>query len=162
MTERSVTHATFCIERLLEASPARVFAAWSDAQARYRWFVSGEGFAIAEYAHDFRVGGHEHSRFSPTKGQAVFTNDTWYLDIVPDERIVFTYTMDQDGRRFSVSLATVQIRPEGSGSRLTFTEMGAFLEGADGPDMRESGWNQLLDAFEAELARGDHAGRECA
>ena len=30
MTERSVTHATFVIERTYDATPARVFAAWAD------------------------------------------------------------------------------------------------------------------------------------
>ncbi len=39
MTERSVTHATFVVERLYDASPARVFAAWADPAAKRRWFT---------------------------------------------------------------------------------------------------------------------------
>ena len=42
MTERSVTHATFVIERTYDASPARVFAAWSEAEAKARWFSCHE------------------------------------------------------------------------------------------------------------------------
>jgi uncharacterized protein YndB with AHSA1/START domain len=55
------------------------------------------------------------------------------------------------GRRFSASLATVELLPEGAGTRLAFTEQAAFFEGADGPALREQGWKALLDALGAEL-----------
>ena len=32
--------------------------AFEDPEAHYRWFVSGEGWEIACYTHDFRVGGY--------------------------------------------------------------------------------------------------------
>ena len=153
MTERSVTHGSFHIERTFDASPARVFAAWSEPEARFRWFVSGEGFEVGDYRHDFRVGGHEHSRFRSQERNSTFTNDTWYQDIVPDERIVFTYVMDEDSRRFSVSLSTVEFRAGGDGTKLLFTEQAVFLEGADGPDMRKEGWTYLFEQLAKEVAR---------
>lgn len=159
MTERSVTHANFHIERTFDASPARVFAAWSEPEARYRWFVSGEGFEVGDYRHDFRVGGHEHSRFRSQERGSTFTNDTWYQDIVPGERIVFTYVMDEDGRRFSISLATAEFRADGAGTKLLFTEQVAFLEGADGPDMRKEGWTYLFEQLAKELGRQSEAAR---
>ena len=36
MTERSVTHATFVIERTYPTSPARVFAAFASREAKMR------------------------------------------------------------------------------------------------------------------------------
>jgi uncharacterized protein YndB with AHSA1/START domain len=36
MTDRSVTHSTFVVERSYDASPARVFAAWADPGAKAR------------------------------------------------------------------------------------------------------------------------------
>ena len=36
-----------------------------------------------------------------------------YQDIVPDERIVYTYEMHLDEPRISVSLSTVELRPDG-------------------------------------------------
>jgi uncharacterized protein YndB with AHSA1/START domain len=44
MTNRSVTHATFVIERTYEATPARVFAAWADPKAKARWFVGPDAW----------------------------------------------------------------------------------------------------------------------
>ena len=61
MTERSVTHATFVVERVYPARPARVFAAWADAKAKARWFGPPEE-GVDEYTLDFRIGGREWSR----------------------------------------------------------------------------------------------------
>jgi uncharacterized protein YndB with AHSA1/START domain len=45
----------------------------------------------------------------------------------------------------SVSLGTVELLPSGKGTGLILTFQSAFLEGADGPEMREAGWRGLLD-----------------
>jgi uncharacterized protein YndB with AHSA1/START domain len=153
MTERSVTHATFVVERFYEASPNRVFRAFEDPEAHDRWFVQGEGWEVAEYTHDFRVGGREGGRFSPTGDPVVYSNQAEYHDIVPDERIVSTYSMARDGVTMSVSLATIEFRAEGSGARLIYTEQGAYLDGIDQPTMREQGMNWLFDALAKELQR---------
>jgi uncharacterized protein YndB with AHSA1/START domain len=42
MSKSSVTHSTFIIERNYAASPDRVFAAWSDAVQKRRWYAEGE------------------------------------------------------------------------------------------------------------------------
>jgi hypothetical protein len=43
--------------------------------------------------------------------------------------------------------------PTEKGTDLIFTEQAAFFEGADGPQMREAGWRELLEALARELAR---------
>ena len=152
MEETLVTHSTFAIERSYPATPERVFAAFADPTKKRRWFAEGEGFAIEEFSMDFRVGGHERTRFrtgetSPVAG-AVMSNETRYMDIVPNRRVVLAYSMAMGDKPFSASLATFEFVPEGQGTKLTFTEQAAFFEGGDGPEMREQGWRQLLDALE--------------
>jgi hypothetical protein len=61
--------------------------------------------------------------------------------------------MHLDENRISVSLGTVELKPEGEGTRLTYTEQGAFLDGLDTPEQRQQGTGGLLDALGAELAR---------
>jgi len=136
MTERSVTHATFVVERSYEASPARVFAAWADPAAQARWFAGPDEWETAEFELDFRVGGRETNRGGPPGGP-VHSFHGYYQDIVPDQRIIYTYDMHLDETRISVSLATVEFTPAGRGTRLIFTEQGAFLDGYDNPAPRE-------------------------
>jgi uncharacterized protein YndB with AHSA1/START domain len=151
MTARSTTHATFTIDRIYDAEPARVFAAWADPAAKTRWFGGGSD----DYELDFKVGGREVNR-GGEPGGAVYTYEAVYRDIVEDERIVYTYEMYLDDARISVSVTSVELAPEGSGTKLTFTEHGVFLDGLDSPALREQGTGHLLEALGADL-RGEPA-----
>ena len=111
MTHRSVAHATFTVERTYDASQARVFAAWADPAAKAHWFASPEDWGPDEFELDFRVDGRELNRGGP-KGGPVYTYDARYQDIVPDERIVYTYSMHLDQTLLSISVATVEFRAE--------------------------------------------------
>lgn len=151
MTKRSVTHATFTLERTYDAAPARVFKAFADPAAKARWFAGSEDeWKTGKYELDFKVGGRETWR-GGEKGGPEYRNDTNFRDIVPDQRIIFAYDMFQDDKRISVSLATVELKPDGGGTRLTFTEQGAFLDGYDDPKIRQSGWGSLLESLGKEL-----------
>ena len=152
MTERSVTHATFVIERTYHASPARVFAAWADPAAKARWFAGPAEWQSGAYALDFRVGGCERASGGPPGGP-LHIYEARYQDIVPNERIICAYDMYLDKTRISVSLATVEFKPAGAGTRLVVTEQGAFLDGYDNPAQREQGTLELLDALGEELQR---------
>ena len=152
MSERSVTHATFTIERTYDASPTRVFRAFADPTIKKRWFAGPEGWEEEQSEMDFRVGGRETSRGGP-KGGPVHIFESRYQDIVPNERIIFAYDMHVDDKRISVSLATVELEPKGAGTRLVFTEQGAFLDGYDDAGSREHGTRELLDALGTVLGR---------
>jgi uncharacterized protein YndB with AHSA1/START domain len=149
MSERSVEHSTFTLERKYEASPERTFAAWAEPEAKSRWF----GTADAEHELDFRVGGRELSRGEGPDG-GVYTYQALYQDIIPAERIVFTYDMLMGETRISISVTTVEFRAEDGGTHLVFTEQGAFLDGHDDPALRQQGTGSLLDALGEELSAG--------
>ena len=70
MSNRSATHSTFVIERDYDASPARVFAAWADVNAKGQWFGPG---GEQEHELDFREGGREH--FEAAVEGAVYSYD---------------------------------------------------------------------------------------
>jgi uncharacterized protein YndB with AHSA1/START domain len=137
MNEPSAKHSTFVIERNYKHSTARVFAAWAGQAAKAVWFPKANEF-------DFRVGGREYNRGGPPGGP-VFTFDACYQEIVPDRRIVYSYTLDMEETRLSVSVTTVEFKPEGSGTRLVYTEQGVFLDGHDTPEQREHGTKLFLD-----------------
>jgi uncharacterized protein YndB with AHSA1/START domain len=144
MSERSATHATFTIERTYDAKPARVFAAWSQAEAKARWFIGPEPWKPLERSLDLRVGGREvlKGRFT---GGPVTLFEAVYHDVVPDQRLVFAYAMSVDEKRISVSLATVQLTAVADGTRLTFTEQATFLDGFEDGGGRERGTRAHLE-----------------
>ena len=146
MTNRSVTHATFTLERVYPASPAKVFRAFSDFETKKRWFSGPPDWRQEKAELDFRVGGREVNVGGPPGGWTSSYEAT-YLDIVPYERVVTSYTMEVDGRKISVSLSTAELKPEGQGTRLVLTEQGAYLDGWDNPAQRKQGTEHLLDAL---------------
>jgi uncharacterized protein YndB with AHSA1/START domain len=150
MTERSTEHATFVLERSYAASPARVFAAWADPVQKAQWFVGPDEWIKFTHETDFRVGGRERLSAGPAGG-TVHKFDCCYQDIVPDQRIIYTYDMHLDDTRISVSLTTIEFKPEGTGTRLVFTEQGVFLDGTDSAATREQGTQGLLDKLGAAL-----------
>ena len=42
MTDRSIAHGTFVLERTYPAIPARVYRAWADPSIKRRWFGAGD------------------------------------------------------------------------------------------------------------------------
>jgi uncharacterized protein YndB with AHSA1/START domain len=155
MTTRSVDHATFSIERLYETPPARVFAHFASIELKDRWFAGPADWTRTEHEMDFRVGGRELSRVGPPGGE-VHTFEGRYEDIIPDERIVFTYQMYLDETRISVSLTTVELVGDGGGTCLVFTEQATFLDGYDDAGQREAGTRHLLESLGSAL-RADAA-----
>ena len=152
MTDRSVSHGTFVIERRYPAPPAKVFGAWADGAAKEIWMddpdFKSDG---SQYEMDFRVGGHERFGGLAPDGKP-YRYDALYYDIVPDYRIVYSYEMYAADDRMSVSLATVEIVPDQDGTKLTYTEQGAFLDGVDKPEAREEGTAWVLDNLGKYLA----------
>jgi uncharacterized protein YndB with AHSA1/START domain len=154
MQEQSIIHNTFVIERSYPVPPERVFAALSDPAKKRRWFLDGRGNKVEYYEMQFEVGGKERARFSHDGPMAgiPFTNDGTYQDIVSDRRIVLASTMSLGEKRISAALTTFELLPTETGTDLIFTHQAAFFEGADGPEMRETGWRTLLERLATALA----------
>ena len=146
----SIRQNDFTIERHLRQTPAQTFRAFADPQLKRRWFGAPESWADAGLELDFRVGGSEVSVGRDPSG-TLHEFRSRYHDIVDGERIVFAYDLLLEGRLLSVSLTTVELRPDGDGTRLVFTEHGAFFDDLEDPAEREHGTGLLLDGLAAFL-----------
>lgn len=141
MSERSVVHSTFTLERVYRAPTSEVFRAWADPQLKVRWFAGNP----ADYELDFQPGGIE--RNSVLHDGKRITWESLYREIVADERIVYTSVLAEDGTVATVSLATVELIPDDDGTRLVLVEAGAYLDGREQPAWREQGTGDWLDAL---------------
>ena len=157
MTERPVIHDTFEIERTYPASVSRVFAAFTSKEAKEAWGDTGDlsepGADAGDTEFDFRIGGHE--RFGFGYQGTSYRYDACYYDIVPDQRIIYSYEMYADDARISVSVATICFAATTEGTALTWTEQGAYLDGFDGdeaPQFRREGTAEMLDGLAKYLA----------
>jgi uncharacterized protein YndB with AHSA1/START domain len=141
---RSVVRGNFTITRSWKASPAKVFAAFATEAGKAKWFAGPPGWEEHEKSFDFREGGRETISGKHANGM-VSSFDCLYRDIVENERIVYSYVMHIDGRKISVSQACIELKPEGTGTKLVLHEYGDFLDGYDDAGSREHGTNFLMD-----------------
>lgn len=152
-TDHKTQHASFTLERHYDVPVALLYKAFADEKAKSRWFGGGSEWDMQSRLFDFRVGGREHLS-GKWKSGMISTFDAVYHDIVPEQRIVYAYDMHLDGRHISVSLATVLFQPDGTGSKLTITEQGTFLDGYDDAGSREKGTRGLMERIADSLKDG--------
>ncbi len=146
-----VVHGAFTVARTYAHPPERLWRALTETEAKARWFAGpGSGFETLERSLDLRQGGEETVTGRWADGTVTRYRAT-YFDITPRSRLVYAYELSLNGRKISVSLATVEITAEGAGTRLSITEQGAFLDGYEDGGAREQGTAGLLETLAASL-----------
>lgn len=146
----TIAHATIVMERIYNASPARVFAAWADVDSRKRWSAPAENIRIEYESSDFREGGREISRCIEP-GNADYVAIVHYLDIKADRRIVFAEDVAHGSSRVSAALISVELSPKGAATRLALTMQIASFDGADMETGYQFGWSAALDNLAKEF-----------
>jgi len=77
------------ISRLLKASRAKLWKAWSDPKHLVEWWCP-KPWTTELVAFEFKNGGWFHARLRGPDGGEMSDNPGCFLDIVPQERVVFT------------------------------------------------------------------------
>jgi uncharacterized protein YndB with AHSA1/START domain len=153
-----VTRPSLTFKRRLDASPEKVYAAWTDPQKITRWFGRADATAGSFRADiDARIGGHFRVSFSAK--DEYYQVGGIYREVVPNRRLVFSWAWHSTPER--ESLVTVQLEPDGDGTLLTLHHEQLFDDAAR--DGHQRGWTGALDKLEASLAQdaastgADHA-----
>lgn len=148
----SVTPETFTVTHSYAHPVSLVFWAFTDINAKREWFGDPR-WETSLHTLDFTVGGWERWRGRPNGDAPWMTNDTLYLDIVPDRRIIHHYSMTMNGKLFTVSQQVLTFSTEGEGCRLDLIEQILFIDGVDHLPQRIEGTQALLAGLNAFLDR---------
>src|SRR4051812_28053620 len=130
MTSQVPKHATLVFERICAAPIGRVFAAFANPVERASWGTPSETAAFVYDEADFRVGGRDVFRCG-NKSNPQYRGVTTYYDIVPNQHIVSSETIETEGTKLLVSMTTTTLRSEGTGTKVTVTTQLVSLNGDD-------------------------------
>jgi uncharacterized protein YndB with AHSA1/START domain len=134
------------LRRRIGASPEKVYAAWTDPAQIARWWGPEQAETLSAVL-DARVGGRFHIVFRTPDGEEHDVSGT-YREVVPSERLVFTWMWRTTPER--QSLVTVTLKRDGDGTLLTLQHEQFFDEAAR--DRHRSGWTGTLDKLEKYFA----------
>ena len=112
MSTQAATKPSLTLKRRFKAPPAKVFAAWTDAEKVTRWMGPGEVKAVSAEC-DLRVGGRYRWLMRAPGGEEHDVGGV-YREIVTNEKLVFTWAWKSTPER--ESLVTILIKPDGDGS----------------------------------------------
>jgi uncharacterized protein YndB with AHSA1/START domain len=145
MSTQSATKPSLTLKRRFNAAPAKVYAAFTEPETIARWF-GPKGATNVHAETDLRVGGRY--RIVAHMGADQHEVLGAYREIVPNEKLVYTWAWRSTPER--ESLVTVTFRPDGSGTLLTLTHEKFFDD--DARDRHQHGWTGALDKLEAYLS----------
>lgn len=148
MSDRTIVHATFTLERTYPVSLPKVFHAWADPATKARWFAGDP----TDYEMDFRPDGIERNRIAIADKE--ITWESLYREIVPEKRIVYTSVLSENDTVATVSLTTVEFTSDGPATSLVLVETGAYLDGREQPSWREEGTSTWLNSLGQHLTEG--------
>ncbi|MBB3352628.1 SRPBCC family protein [Rhizobium lentis] len=107
------------ITRIFDAPPSTVYRAWSQAELFQRWWVpkSVPGISLVSCEMDVRTGGKYRLEFG-AGGSDTMAFYGKYLEVVPNERIVWTNDEGEEG-----AITTVTFEGQGGKTLLVFHEV---------------------------------------
>ena len=107
------------LTRLINATPDKLFRAWTEPELIKQWFVP-KPWTIARAETDLRPGGQCLIVMRSPEGDEM-PNPGVYLEVVPNRRLVFTdaYTAGWVPSAKPFMTAIISFDPEGTGTRYT-------------------------------------------
>ena len=139
--------------RVLKASPARVFRAWTEPAQLRRWFAAGEGFTTPVAEVELRVGGRYRLGMRAPGSPEVLMVTGEYQEITPPERLSFTWQWEGAAPEEAPTLVTVMFKAHDQGTELILTH--ERFSNVASRDQHAAGWVACLDQLEQAL--GDKA-----
>ena len=138
------TDTTLRLKRTINASPERVFEAWTRPGDLKRWSCT-EGLSLADVQVDLREGGaFLLDMVDPEGGHHTAYGE--YRQIDPPRRLVYTWDWRQDDHRVGETLVTVEFNAKGDGTEVVMTH--EKLPSIEMRDSHAEGWTSCLERLQ--------------
>ena len=144
------------ITRMFDAPRAMVFKAWTDPDQVKNWWGPRD-YPATHLEMDVRPGGAWRGCLRSNETGKDLWQRGVFREIVPPERIVFTFAWDADGERGLETLVTVTFAERGGKTLMTFHQ--APFQSVAERDGHRGGWSSSFDRLDAHLFHGNGVGR---
>jgi uncharacterized protein YndB with AHSA1/START domain len=130
------------LSQLFPAKRERVYRAWTNKEALEGWF-GPEGFRTTVLQLDLAVGGDYRFEMQGPEGNASVVKGR-YMEIVPNEKLVFTWRWEDWDDQIDDSLVTVEFREKGEFTEVALTHQN--LRDEEAVAAHTFGWTNSLEA----------------
>ncbi len=138
------------VRRTYNASPEKVFAAWTQPEFLKKWWGVADGYTVPIAEVDLQVGGKYRLGMLPPNGDSLVVLTGEYRVIQPPQKLVFTWRFENRGET-AESLITLVFLARGHGTELILTHEYRGTE-AMAKEFR-MGWEGMFARLEHALAR---------
>jgi uncharacterized protein YndB with AHSA1/START domain len=115
MSVAVATRPSLTLKRRINAAPAKVYQAWTDPRKMMRWYAPANAETLTAET-DARVGGRFRVLMRTADGEQHDVSGV-YREVVPDEKLVFTWQWRSKPEW--ESLVTVTLKRDGDATILT-------------------------------------------
>ena len=150
MSDTQIFHDTLLIEREFQSPVEALFQAFADPNARARWGVPSPTAVLIFDESNFEIGGKDVQRCG-AKDDPLFLVEAVYLDIKPNERIVYSERVSMGDATLSGALHTLEFSATKQGSALKATTQVAAMGDEEMLADTRSGFGAALDNLSCEL-----------
>ena len=133
------------ITRVLDAPRDLVFKAWTDARHAKSWWGPRD-YPATHLEMDARPGGAWRGRLRSTATGEELRLGGVFREIVPPERVVFTFAWEEEGERGLETLVTVTFAEQGGKTQMTFRQ--TPFQSVEERDGHRGGWSSSFDRLE--------------
>ncbi len=146
------TEYSVSVNRLVHASRARVFDAFSNAQALSQWFSPAADITLEVEVFEFFAGGQFRLRYTMPDGTQPVVGGV-YEHIEPQSRIIFSWQWQQPDPHSDIP-TRVDVRFEERGDDTVITVTHERLPSEEAGERHQAGWEGTFDSLERFVASG--------
>lgn len=137
---------TLTVERSVALPPATIYRAWTEGLDR--WFAA-PGSVLMRAEVDAPYFFETEHRPDPSRPAARHPHYGRFLRLEPDRLVEITWVTGAGGTRGAETVVTLELTPEGTGTRLRLTHAG--FPDYEPRDRHQQAWPMVLDQMERAL-----------